>query len=84
MVEFKLPRGNLERERFAVLVDRIAALEERVSALEGGKEDAPDFAAHDTRKELVARAVELGLGEESAIKRWPTDKVVAAIQKAGA
>lgn len=80
MADFRLPRGAMERERYA-------ALEARVATLEGGgsertQEVAPDHASADIRAELIARAVELGLDEEKAIKKWPTDRIAKAVAKA--
>ena len=91
MADFRLPRGAMERERYAALFERIEALETRVATLEGGgreitqesaQEPAPDHASADVRAELIARAVALGLGEETAIKKWPTDRIAKAVAKA--
>jgi len=90
MADFRLPRGAMERERYAALFERIEALEARVATLEGGGSeikqeaatDAPDHASADVRAELIARAVALGLGEETAIKKWPTDRIAKAVAKA--
>lgn len=86
MADFRLPRGAMERERYAALFERIEALEARVATLEGGgseraQEASPDHASADVRAELIARAVELGL-EEKAIKKWPTDRIAKAVAKA--
>lgn len=85
MADFRLPRGAMERERYAALFERIEALEARVATLEGGggeraQEPAPDHAS--VRAELIARAVELGIDEEKAIKKWPTDRIAKAVAKA--
>lgn len=85
MADFRLPRGAMERERYAALFERIEALEARVATLEGGgsesaQDPAPDHAS--VRAELIARAVELGLDEEKAIKKWPTDRIAKAVAKA--
>lgn len=87
MADFRLPRGAMERERYAALFERIEALEARVATLEGGgseraQEVAHDHASADIRAELIARAVELGLDEEKAIKKWPTDRIAKAVAKA--
>ena len=90
MADFRLPRGAMERERYAALFERMEALEARVATLEGGGSeraqeaatDAPDHASADVRAELIARAVALGLGEETAIKKWPTDRIAKAVAKA--
>lgn len=87
MADFRLPRGAMERERYASLFERIEALEARVATIEGGgsertQEVAPDHASSDIRAELIARAVELGLDEEKAIKKWPTDRIAKAVAKA--
>lgn len=82
---FKLPNGARDRERFLAMLERIESLEKRVAALEGGDDSAaPDFAGVDVRKDMVSRAVALGIGEESVIKKWPTDRIVKAVAKAEA
>lgn len=87
MADFRLPRGAMERERYAALFERIEALEARVATLEGGgseraQEVAHDHASADVRAELIARAVAHGIGEETAIKKWPTDRIAKAVAKA--
>lgn len=87
MAEFRLPRGEKERERYAALFKRLESLEARVATLEGGgsersQEAAPGHASADVRAELIARAVAIGLGEEAAIKKWPTDRIAKAVAKA--
>lgn len=87
MADFRLPRGAMERERYAALFERMEALEARVATLEGGgseraQEPAPDHASADVRAELIARAVAHGLGEETSIKKWPTDRIAKAVAKA--
>ena len=87
MADFRLPRGAMERERYAALFERIEALEARVATLEGGgseraQESAPDHASADVRAELIARAVAIGIGEETAIKKWRTERIARAVAKA--
>lgn len=85
MADFRLPRGAKERERYAALFERIEALEARVATLEGGGSERAQEATHDqasVRAELIARAVELGLDEEKAIKKWPTDRIARTVAKA--
>ena len=91
MADFRLPRGAMERERYAALIERIEALEARVATLEEGgseithesaQETAPDHACADVRAELIARAVAHGIGEETAIKKWPTERIAKAVAKA--